>query len=136
MSIHLTVLWRKKSQPNTSKSLSKTVSRIFFQDYMRSNGKSQSLSEGSFALFQPSCPSDLNKLTTIKQGWGAWKGECPADRVWVIVQSNNSISGFRSSCNCSCDNFLNASQLFNQLDMHPWIYRSSFSWKCLWPFQT
>lgn len=65
---HSTVLWWKKKKNNTSKSLRKTVSRIFFQDYMRSNGKSQSLSEGNFALFQPSCPLDLNKLTTVKQG--------------------------------------------------------------------
>lgn len=70
-----------KRNQTTSKSLRKTVSITVFQDSMRSNGKSQSLSEGSFALFQPSCPSDLNKLTTIKQGQDAWKGECPVDRV-------------------------------------------------------
>lgn len=34
--------------------------------------------------------------------------------VWGIVQSNNSIIICRSSCNCSCDNFLNASQLISQ----------------------
>lgn len=34
--------------------------------------------------------------------------------VWDIVQSNNSIAICRSSCNCSSDNFLNASQIISQ----------------------
>lgn len=82
---------KKKRTPHL-RTLEKLFLEYFFQDYMRSNGESPSLPETSFGLFQPSCSSDLLKLTTIKQGHDAYKGKCRTDRIWSIIQSNNSIS--------------------------------------------